>query len=355
MSTESLTLEPATSLDAVRDDWTLLADAAGSPFSTWEWARAWHEHRGGGAELLPIVCRSADGRAVVLLPLCLARRGPLRLMRMIGHGPADQLAPVCAPDDRPAAAAALRRALDEHAGRWNVALLDRLPGGEGWPGLVGLPVVRHEPSPVLEAGGLDFDGWLKARSKNFREQVRRRERKLGREHDLQYRLSDDPDRLDADYDTLVRLHHAHFGDRSRSFDPPLDALHRDFARSALERGWLRLWTLELDGTPAAAWLGYRMGGIEWYYQAGREPAFEKKSVGFVLMAHTIRAALDDGMSEYRLLLGDEPYKDRFANADHGLETALLTRGPLGAAARAALAGAQRSPPVLRRRLGRFMR
>ena len=83
----------------------------------------------------------------------------------------------------------------------------------------------------------------------------------------------------------------------------------------------------------ASWLGYRLGGAEWYYQAGRDPALEREAVGFVLMNHTIREALNDGMREYRLLLGGESYKDRFANADHGLETVMFERGARGRTAR----------------------
>ena len=41
------------------------------------------------------------------------------------------------------------------------------------------------------------------------------------------------------------------------------------------------------------------------------------------MLHTIREALNDGVDEYRLLRGAEPYKSRFANADAPLETVML--------------------------------
>ena len=68
------------------------------------------------------------------------------------------------------------------------------------------------------------------------------------------------------------------------------------------------------------------------------------------MAHTVRAALDDGVAEYRLLLGGEAYKDRFATADHGLETVVLARGLRGRAARAGARAAARMPAALRRRL-----
>jgi CelD/BcsL family acetyltransferase involved in cellulose biosynthesis len=345
-----VSIEPIGDLAEAREDWTRLAEAAGSPFSTWEWAEAWWRHLGRGRQLLLHRCRAPDGRVAAILPLYLAAGRPARTVRLVGHGPADQLAPICAPADRQLAAAGLRQALDGRIGDWQLAVLDRLPGDQPWRELVGGRLVDRQPSPVLEAEGRDWEAFLASRSKNFRDQARRRERKLAREHDLRFRLSDDPDRLDADLDTLFRLHDARWSSGTRAFDPPLDAFHRDFAHAALGRGWLRLWLLELDGRQAAAWLGYRVGGVEWYYQAGRDPALEREAVGFVLMNHTIREALDDGMREYRLLLGGESYKDRFATADHGLETVIFVRGARGRAAAAAVAVARRVPKRVRRRM-----
>jgi CelD/BcsL family acetyltransferase involved in cellulose biosynthesis len=348
-----LVLEPLADLDSAREDWMRLADASGNLFSTWEWASIWWRHLGNERPLHPIACRdAASGEVVAILPLYLARARPARVLRLVGHGPADRLAPLCAPADRARAAAALRRALDDGVAGWHVAVAERLPGEEHWAEALGETPLRNEPSPVLVTEGQDWDAFLAARSKNFRDQVRRRERKLAREHEIAYRLTRDPAGLDADYDALVRLHRERWGEGSRSFDPPREELHRDFARAALERGWLRLWTLDVDGRPAAAWLGYRFGGAEWYYQAGRDPALEREAVGFVLMAHTVREALNDGVSEYRLLLGGEAYKDRFANADPGLETVVFARGARGRAVRAAARAALAAPPWLRRGLRR---
>jgi len=349
---QPLELVGATGIDEARDDWVRLADAAGNPFTTWEWASAWWRQWGEDREPLITLCREPAGATVALLPLHLARTRPVRTVRFVGHGPADQLGPVCAPEDAPRAARALRRALDERIGDWDVALAERLPGEAELAPLIGGQVLRLEPSPVLAHNG-DFESFLASRSRNFRDQVRRRERRLRRDHEVEFRLTADPDQLDRDVSKLVELHRARWGDTSRAFDPPRDSFHRDFAEAALGRGWLRLWTLEVDGRAAAAWLGYRMNGVEWYYQAGRDPALEREAVGFVLMAHTIRAALDDGMREYRLLLGGEGYKDRFATADHGLETVALGRGLRGRAAVAAARAATRAPPVLRHRFGRL--
>jgi CelD/BcsL family acetyltransferase involved in cellulose biosynthesis len=109
--------------------------------------------------------------------------------------------------------------------------------------------------------------------------------------------------------------------------------------------------MEVDGRPAAAWYGVRFGGVESYYQAGRDPALDDLSVGFVLLAHTIEAAFDDGVTEYRFLLGDEPFKGRFAEEDEGVETLTVSRGMRGLAAVAAARAALRMPPAIRRRVG----
>jgi CelD/BcsL family acetyltransferase involved in cellulose biosynthesis len=149
-------------------------------------------------------------------------------------------------------------------------------------------------------------------------------------------------------DTLFALHRLRWGDDSGFL--PRAAFHREFAAVALERGWLRLWLLELDGRPAAAWYGLRFGGVEHYYQSGRDPAFDSLSAAFVLLAHTIRAAFDDGAREYRFGRGQDPYKYRFTGQDPGLETIAATRGP---AAGAALGAAVHAFPVVKRRIGRL--
>jgi Acetyltransferase (GNAT) domain len=71
-------------------------------------------------------------------------------------------------------------------------------------------------------------------------------------------------------------------------------------------------------------------------------------VGFVLLAHAVRQAAEDGMCEYRLLRGGEEYKYRFATADPGLETVGLARGPLAGAALPALAALGAAPGPLGR-------
>src|SRR3954453_15544676 len=92
-----LTLERLGDPASVREDWTTLAERAGNVFATWEWADAWWRVYGEDRPLPVHGCRDADGLLVAVLPLYLSRTRPVRTLRFLGHGPADQLGPVCAP------------------------------------------------------------------------------------------------------------------------------------------------------------------------------------------------------------------------------------------------------------------
>jgi CelD/BcsL family acetyltransferase involved in cellulose biosynthesis len=316
-------------LDALRDDWTRLATASGNVFLTWEWAAAWWRHF--GAEREPILhAVRRDDAVVAVLPLH-REEGRARKLRFVGAGVADQVGVVCDPGDRAAAGAELRRLLGEVP--HDLFLGDRLGGAEGWPELLGAAPVLHEASPVVEIETSDWDEFLAGRSANFRQQVGKYERRLQRDHALRYRFIEDPAELEDALDLVFDLHTRRWGAATTEFQlEPARSFHRDFARSAFERGWLRIWIAELNGRPAAAWYGFRFGGADWSFQSGRDHEFDRTSVGWVLTAHAVRESVRDGMGEYKFLLGGEDYKSRFATADHGLDSFVMprtVRGRLG--------------------------
>jgi CelD/BcsL family acetyltransferase involved in cellulose biosynthesis len=341
-------LEPVSSLEEARELWQGLAPRTRNIFATWEWAATWWRHFGRGKALHLIACGSPGGDPFALLPLYMTRERALRTLRFVGDGPADELGPVCAPERAPAAARAARRSLAEAVGGWDLFVGEHLRADQGWDSLLGGRVTMHEPSPVVDIEMNDWDAFLAARSAGLRKQIRYQERRLRREHELRFRVCVDPNRLDEDFALLCRLHELRWAaGGSDAFVGGRRAFLLDFARCALGRGWLRLWFLELDGQAVAAWLGFRYCGVESYYQGGRDPGLDDRSVGAVLMAHTLREAVGDGVEEYRFLRGGEAYKDRLATRDPAVETVVLAGS---AAGRAALAGAG-----LRRVAGRMRR
>lgn len=344
---ERLRLETTRSLEPLRAEWTELAGSARNVFSTWEWASTWWRHFGSERSPLIVACRTCDGRLASILPLYAWGSRPMKVLRLIGHGLADELGPVCAPYDRLLAASGLRQAGSELDA--DILLAEQLAGGPDWQESLSGRLVRREASPSLATRGRRWDDFLDSGSANFRQQVRGRERRLARRHRLRFRLTRERNQLQRDLDVLFALHRARWRGARTAFAH--DAFHRDFAALALDRGWLRLWLLDLDETPAAAWYGFRFADVEFFYQSGRDPRFDRDAVGFVLLAHSIRCAFDDGMLEYRFLRGDEPYKYRFAEEDRGVDTVVAgsTRvGRVASSAASAVAVARRRLLAARR-------
>jgi CelD/BcsL family acetyltransferase involved in cellulose biosynthesis len=350
-----LLVESVDDLEGLRPEWSALGERSGNLFATWEWNSTWWQHFGSGHRLLVTACRARAGSLVALLPAYVARAGGgVKLVRLLGHGQGDRLGPICLPPDAERAAAALRAALRSKPWRNAVLLAEQLPADERWAGRLKGRTIGREASPVLEVTTRDWDEFLAGRSANLRQQIRRKERQLAREHDLRYRLVEDADALSDALDVLFALHGTRWGEAGAAEYGRAEPFHRAFAAHAHERGWLRLWLLEVDGQPVAAWHGFRFGGADWYYQSGRDPAWDRYSVGGVLLAHTIRDCVEAGVGRYLFLRGDEPYKFRFATSDPGLETVALGSGVAGRAGVAALQAARRLPPAPRRRLARLL-
>lgn len=318
-------LEPIDDPARIAADWDAVARASGNVFATREFLDLWRQRLTGHQKLLVTSCRdTSTGQTVGILPLYRWRRQPLSVVRFLGHGAGDVLGPICAPADAERIARLLPLALEPEAPRLFVG--ERLPAATG-RAIPGARRVAAEGNPTITLAGLDWDGYLSTRSANFRQQLRRKERRLEQQFGLRYRALA-PNRFEQDFEALVRLHAARWG-RESSFLAKLE-FHRAFARIAHERGWLRLWFAEAADAPVAAWYGFCFAGRMSYFQAGRDPAWQGPSVGLVLLAHTIREAIAEGAEEYRLLRGAEAYKYRFADTDDGLESVVIARG--GAAA-----------------------
>jgi CelD/BcsL family acetyltransferase involved in cellulose biosynthesis len=331
----------------VRDDWARLASGATNIFATPEWNELWWRHYGRGRQLRLALYRCGD-LVDAIAPLFLWTERPLRVLRLLGHGHGDRLGPICE-DGSPAAARGLRAALA--AVPHDVFVADWLAGDRDWGRALGGRVLRTTGYPVLAFGGRSWEELLADTSARFRKNVRHSRNRLERRHAVRFR-SADAETLDRDLDAVFRLHRARFGRHSGChFCGSYEPFQREFAALALERGWLRLLLLELDGTAVAAEFGFLFRDAYFAYQGGRDPTWDRESVGFVLEVETLRRTLEEGAAEFRYLGGEESYKYRFPIEDPRLETVVVPATTRGRIASTALATAWRLPggeAVLRR-------
>lgn len=337
-------------IEPLREHWARLTEDATNIFATLEWNELWWRHYGRGRELRLAVYRSGD-RVEAIVPLFVWSERPLRVLRLLGHGHGDLLGPICEDDDPATAARALRAALATT--RHDVFVADWVAGDRHWAQALGGRVLRTTGYPILEFGDRSWEGLLAGASVRLRKTIRHSRNRLERDHDLRFRSTDETT-LEADLDCVFRLHRARFGKHQgchfcRDYEP----FQREFAALALERGWLRLVVLEVDEQAVAVDFGFRFGNAHFAYQGGRDPAWEKESLGFVLEVETIRRALEEGASEYRFLGGEEAYKYRFPTRDPRLETVVVGATSRGRAAAAGLVAAWRLPggEALLRRVG----
>jgi CelD/BcsL family acetyltransferase involved in cellulose biosynthesis len=165
--------------------------------------------------------------------------------------------------------------------------------------------------PYIRLEGHTWESFLATLGSSQRYNFNRRLRKLAKSPEFAIRTL----RYRADavlaMDVVMALHRKRWGSAgaSEAFQTPeCVAFHREFAELAAHHGWLRLMEMRFGGAPVAALYGLRYGSKFYFYQSGFDPAHSKQSVGLVMMGLSIKAALDEGASEYDLLHGDEEYK-----------------------------------------------
>lgn len=341
---------PASLDDGLIDRWRGLAELRENPFLTPEWCTAWLVTHPGEQPFIVLWHVGDELRGV--LPLVAVREGRVRTLRFAGARRGDWFTPACSVEDEPAMAGACVELLGRERGAWQLLRLDRLDCESAWPqalwaagaegSIAPTRPRRTDVLPFIRFGEGGYEGYLAGRSRNFRSQLGRRRRKLEREHGLAFRMTTGAAQLDDDLETFFSLHEERWKDRggSSSGSEDVKRFHHEFATAALERGWLRLWTAEADGAPAAAWYGWRIGGRYCYALSGLSERYEPLAIGTVLLAHTIEQAAAEGAVVYDLMWGDEGYKHRFETGRRDTATWVLGRRwhpiQLAAASRTAL-------------------
>lgn len=309
----------------LRAEWNALLQqsASSTPFLTWEWLQGWWSHLRGPASLNVIAVRSGS-ELIAIAPL-LAGKSSLPFSSSLeflgtGHAGSDYLDLIVRKGCEREAIAAIADVLDTQ----QLALrLDHLPPSplaeqlrqqltaSGWTAIESSPDV----CPVINLTGLSWESYLSTLGASHRANVRRRLRQLHAAFDVTFALAASHEDRRNGLDALMAFHDRRWNDRGGSTafcTPSLRAFHSHVTRQALDAGWLRLYTLALNGEIAAAMYGFLWNDRFYFFQHGFSAAHADHSVGLVLMALSIRAAIDEGATEFDMLYGHEAYKKLWA-------------------------------------------
>jgi CelD/BcsL family acetyltransferase involved in cellulose biosynthesis len=333
----------------LRREWNelLSTSPSASLFLTWEWMFTWWKHLGGRRRLSILVVRCA-GEVIAIAPLALrprdyGRLAPFSSLEFLGTGfvGSDYLDLIVRAGREHVALPALADHLAQCKVMLKMAqirtgftlafdLSERLEGS-GW----GLSASKTAVCPYIDLSGLTWATYLAGLGPAHRANLQRRLRNLTRSSELLFTEAENEEERREFLGHLIGLHNLRrqeLGGSEAFHTPGLLAFHEEFSALALRRGWLRLCLLRLAGKPAAALYGFRYRRTFYFYQSGFDPEHARVSVGLVALALAIRSAIEEGVREFDLLHGSEPYKFLWAREVRVL--ARVEADPPGTTARA---------------------
>jgi hypothetical protein len=217
--------------------------------------------------------------------------------------------------------------LKGHQTRWDTIYLEYMMDSSP-----SLPVIRAgcgiewtelEPdvAPYIELPD-NWDELFGKLSSNKRWKQRRYLKRLNKAHPDNWTFDQvtKTDELRPTYDDLVRLHQPRWEAQGQPGAFAAGArrdFHFDIAQRALERGWLRMYRLTIDGRIAAILHGFAYDDRMYHWANGLDYELSNLNPGHVFNQLILEDSIKSGMKEYDFLLGSEPYKYSWGAVDRG--------------------------------------
>ena len=344
MTLESQVLESVEALEPVASGWDELAVSLSRPYSAPGWLIPWYRHVAPSGSVVRVVVVRDERGIAALAPFYGVRRRGVWTYAVPATDMSAPVEPLVRADVRDEALRTVADALARVEPAPAIVELRSVPAGwtdrlrAAWPG----SFVHARPAgaaPVAPVEADDADAWLKSRSSNFRQQMRRFRRRLG-EAGAEWRATEDPDRLTADVEELERLHRGRL-ERTDAFPAGATAMLAEAGRELLASGRFRLGLIEVDGKAVNAQLFVGAGDELSYWNGGFDDEYGQLRPSYVGLVDAVGAAIEGGYKRFDLGQGTQPYKSRFADDAVELETVtLVPPGRRRVLGRAAYAPAQ---------------
>jgi len=298
-----------------------------SIFSTPEWLGSWWKAFGPDKQMMAMAFSTESGALAGLAPFYLdyfqsPLFGRLASLRLIGDGSgdSDNLDLIIRRGFEAACARSLLRWLADRQD-WDVCSLNTLPeNSQAGRNLI------HE----LKAAKWPFESetcpnstihlpatwqlYLESVSPDFRPLLTRYPRRLAQRYKVRIRRCEKPDDLPGGLEILFSLHKKRWNEANQpgSFDSQeRREFYLQMAESFLQKGWLELWFLELNGAAAAAQFCFRFGDTVHILQEGFDPRFAADKVGYALRAAMLQHFIEEGIKRYDFLGGLAAHKQKW--------------------------------------------
>ena len=161
-----------------------------------------------------------------------------------------------------------------------------------------------------------WDDHVQGLSKKDRHELRRKLRRLEASGEAEYRVIDaQQDELPAALDEFVSLMGMSSEAKSEFLTPERRSFLDTLTHNMAAADSLRLAFLDVGGKPVSATMSFVDDQRLLLYNSGYDPEYARLSVGLLLKAYGVRAAIEQGLREYDFLRGNEAYKYDLGGGD----------------------------------------
>ncbi|MBI2936309.1 MAG: GNAT family N-acetyltransferase [Chloroflexi bacterium] len=201
-----------------------------------------------------------------------------------------------------------------------LTFLPRLAQERGWECNVQLEGVAPG-LPLPET----WDQYLSGLSKKDRHELRRKFRRLSSavRSTLTTHTATGPQ--DEQMDKFFLLMRQGRADKQLFLTPDREGFFRAICQQVAQAQILRLCFLEIDNAPVAAALCFDYDGQRLLYNSGFSPEHAWLSVGLLLKAYCLRDAIEQKMTYFDFLRGDEAYKYDLGGQDRKIYEVIIQK------------------------------
>jgi CelD/BcsL family acetyltransferase involved in cellulose biosynthesis len=330
----SYRIERLTSLaqiEALKKEWSDLIEEIPdvSIFQTWEWTKTWWLYFGEGHQLWLLTARDQHDKLVGIAPLMSEayKKGLIKLCTLVFIGTGSvcpvHLKILSPPMHQNSLYEAFLNFLWSQKNQWDILRITSVPEGSTINDLLIHAGGRIRSGAKILSMTVPLPGtwedYYKTLSLKSRKNIRTAQSKLNADYPgmVEYACVTDPQELHGVMETLFEIiqNRCHSQSISTAFDDPsfID-FHHAISKIALDHGWLRLHTINIEGNVIGVSYCFRYRNCIFGYNAGYNINWRKYSPGTLLMAHVIRSSIQEAADV--LDMGQVSAEYKFSWTDH---------------------------------------